>query len=653
MSSAPYGTWKSPISAGNITKASVRLTDVVVDSAAGKVYHLETRPSEGGRSVLVDSESGKDVAGKPWNVRTGVHEYGGAPAVVHAGVAYFSNVVDGRVYKVECHGGEPVPVTPESKVYRYADIDIHPVHSHLLVAILEDHTDKSSPSSVSNKLCTIDTKAQSVSILVSGADFYASPKFSPDGSRVVWEQWSLPHMPWQSSELHIADFSVDSLQVANSIRFAGEGAENSVTYPSWATASTVLFTSDKSAYQNPWKYDLGSGKATPILPAPLDEDFGDPAWTLGRSPYAILENGTKVVFSAFRDGRAVLYIIDCATGSRTQVTNPYVGIQAMRRVEKHKVAFIGERVDSPPELVICSIADDSAVDFSVVTSSSSSGPAFPKSLYSIAQPMTLTAAPDNHPVHVVYYPPTNPDYIGSSISGEQPPCVVHAHGGPTSLAGQALEMTMQYYTSRGYVWLSVNFGGSSGYGRAYIERLANNWGIVDIEDCIQAVKILSQAPCSLIDPKRTVIRGGSSGGYTALGVVSMGSDLTTFAAATSSYGISDLRRLLEDTHKFEAGYPLGLLGGDISVIPEVYRDRSPVTHADKIVAPLLILQGETDRVVPKEQAEVIYESIKRRGGVVEYKLYPDEGHGFRKEETLIDALEREIAFYERVLKIKS
>ncbi|KAF7315663.1 Peptidase-S9 domain-containing protein [Mycena indigotica] len=644
MSSAPYGTWTSPISAANLAKASVRLGDVVVDSVAGKVYHIESRPSEGGRCVLVDSDASKDVVGKDLNVRTGVHEYGGAAAVVSAGVAYFSNIIDGRVYKVKNGDSNAIAVTPESTIYRYADFDIHPTNSDIIVSILEDHTDSTTPASVLNKLCIINTKTQAVSILVTGADFYASPRFSPDGSRVVWQQWSLPYMPWQSAEIHLADFSVDTCQVTNSKRIAGDGANNSVTYPAWATASTLLFTSDVSGYQNPWKYDVKTHKATALLSSPIPEDFGQPGWMLGQSPFAVIDNGAQALFSAFRGGRAILYLIDCLTGSHSELANPYVGIQAIHAVDKQSVTFIGERVDSPPELVICSI---NPLKFSVVSPTSVSAPSFPKALYSVAQPITLKAGPDLHPVHVVYFPPTNPDYVGTSISDERPPCVVYAHGGPTSFAGHALDMTTQYYTSRGWAWLNVNFGGSSGYGRGYIERLATNWGIVDIEDCIQAAKILSQPPYSLIDPKRTIIRGGSSGGFTALGAISMGSDLTTFAAATSSYGISDLRKLLEDTHKFESGYPLGLLGGDNKQVPEVYKGRSPVTHADKIVAPLLILQGEIDRVVPKEQAEIISKSIEQRGGVVEYKLYPGEGHGFRKEETIIDALERELAFYDK------
>ncbi|KAJ6510522.1 Alpha/Beta hydrolase protein [Mycena sanguinolenta] len=652
MSLSPYGTWKSPITARNITQGSVKLTDVVVDRATNKTYHVESRPSESGRSVLVESHSGRDIVGKQWNVRTGVHEYGGAPAIVHAGVAYFSHFTDGRVYAVNVEqGSEPRAITPENKVLRFANFDVHPRHSHLLVSILEDHSDSSSPISVVNTLCIINTKSQTVMPLVSGADFYASPKFSPDGTRVVWQQWFLPDMPWQGAEILVADVLVDKdqLEIRNTVHIAGQKTTHSVSHPTWATNSTIIFTSDKSGYQNPWKYEL---EANPIFSEPINQDFGEPAWLLGRPPFAILDDGKRAVFSAFQDGRSVLYLVDLENGTRQRIDSPYVWIQSMQCAGADKVVLLGDRVDVGPQLVVCAVNPNSSAHFTSLSKPSTS-PGFPSSMISVGQPMTLKAAPDGRPVHIVYYPPTNPEYSGSSIPGEKPPCVLLAHGGPTGLTGQGLNMMTQYYSSRGWAWLDVNFGGSSGYGREYIERLAGHWGIVDVEDCIQAAKIISHAGYDLVDPKRICIRGGSSGGYTALGAVSMGSDLTTFAAATSCYGISDLRLLMDDTHKFESGYGHRLMGGTYAEIPEVYKDRSPVTHADSIVSPLLILQGDIDRVVPKEQAEVIFESIQRRGGIVEYKLYPGEGHGWRKEENMVDALERELAFYESMLKIKA
>ncbi|KAF8147783.1 hypothetical protein K438DRAFT_1910525 [Mycena galopus ATCC 62051] len=582
MSSSPYGTWKSSITAQNITQGSVKLTDVVVDRVTSTVYHVESRPSEGGRGVLVESRSGRDLVGKPWNVRTGVHEYG---------VAYFSHFIDGRVYAVDvAEGNEPRAVTPESKVLRFANFDVHPKHPHLLVSILEDHSDSSSPTSVVNTLCIINTKSQSLAPLVSGADFYASAKFSPDGTRIVWQQWFLPDMPWQGAEILVADVLVetDKLEIRNTLRIAGQKTTHSVSYPFWATDATLVFTSDQSGYQNPWKYDL---EASPVFSEPLNQDFGEPAWVLGRFPYAIIEDGRRALFSAFQDGRSVLHMVDIANGTRRLIDNSYVGIHSMQAASKDKVVFIGERVDAAPELVLC--------------------------LISVAQPMTLKAGPDDHPVHILYYPPLMLNILARVLrrkTSMRAICPRRSHKLHRTCVGY--DDPVLYLP--GWAWVSA-------YGRAYIERLAGKWGIVDIEDCIQAAKIISHAPYSLVDPKRIVIRGGSAGGFTALGAVSM----------------------------VRIGLWSWLMGGTNAEIPEVYKERSPVTHADSIVSPLLILQGDLDRVVPKEQAEGAYfESIQRRGGKVEYKLYPGEGHGWRKEENMIDALERELAFYEAMLMIK-
>ncbi|KAJ6632595.1 alpha/beta-hydrolase [Mycena sp. CBHHK59/15] len=656
MRAAPYGTWVSPMTAENITKDSVKRTDILVDAITSVVYHLESRPSEGGRCVLVESHTGRDLVGRNWNVRTAVMEYGGAPAVVHGGVAYFSNFEDGRVYAVDVkEGSEPHAVTPESKVHRFADMHVHPKLPHFLVSILEDHSDATAPTSVVNTLCIINTTAQTVKPLASVADFYASPRFSPDGTHIVWQQWYLPDMPWQGAEILVADVLVeqDTLLIQNATHVAGQKTTNSVSYPGWATNNTLLFTSDQSGYQNPWKYDVEQARAEPVFSVAVGQDFGEPAWGLGRSPFVVLDgDGEWVLFAAYKDGRNVLYVVNTKDGVRRLLDCPYVGVLRLRAFGTGKAVFIGEKVDAKPELVICTvpISSDSPAIFTPMVESS--GMDFPSSLISVPQPMTLKAGPDGRSIHVIYFPPSNPEYSGSSIEGEKPPCMLYAHGGPTYFAGHGLDMMTQYYTSRGWAWLNVNFGGSSGYGRAYIERLAGRWGVVDIEDCIQAAKIISHAPYNLVDPKRIVIRGTSSGGFTALGAVSMGSDLTTFAAATTGYGISDLRMLMDDTHKFESGYGHGLLGGTSAQIPEVYKERSPVTHADSIVCPLLILQGEIDRVVPKEQAEAIFESIQRRGGIVEYKLYPGEGHGWRQEENMRDALERELSFYETMLKIQ-
>ncbi|KAJ8469953.1 hypothetical protein ONZ45_g16717 [Pleurotus djamor] len=664
MTSAPYGTWSSPITADAILEGSKPVAELIVDPTFNTIYHVESRPSEGGRSFLVRSETGEDiVVGTDFNVRTGVHEYGGAAAIVYDGIAYFSNYTDARVYMVSAVGpvpSSPEAVTPDSnKLHRYADFSVHPIQLNLLVSIKEDHTndpDGETPANVVNTLCVIDAAAKTVSPLVSGADFYSNPRFSPDGTRIVWLQWFHPDMPWDGSELMHADISISNgqIELSNITKIAGKPKDISVAFPSWISNDTLLFTSDESGYQNLYKYQ--NGTASPVLSKPIAEDFSQPAWPLGWSPFAPLDlEGKLILCTAWRGGRTIFYLVDVESGSAPlEIAAPFVAIDIMRNT-----------IPGTPQVVFYSptLKDSGGITLITLTSSVSPGdstftavgpPAkasgFPDSIISEATPYSI--GPEDHPVHVVYYAPKNPDYSGSSIPGEKPPCVVNIHGGPTALESQGLNMKKQYYTSRGWAWLDVNHGGSSGYGRLYIERLARKCGIVDVEDSIQAIQLLSRDPYNLIDEKRSAIRGGSSGGYTTLAVMSISADPVAFAAGTSSYGISNLIKLEEHPHKFESHYLEKLVGGTSQENPELFHARSPLFHADKIVSPLLILQGADDRVVPPEQAEAIVKEIQNHGGVVEYKLYEGEGHGWRKEETIKDALEREISFYERMFKLK-
>ncbi|PPQ78775.1 hypothetical protein CVT25_010648 [Psilocybe cyanescens] len=657
---APYGTWNSPITAEGITKGANSIAEIFVDRVTSEVYHLETRPSEKGRNVLVHTSSNRDIVGPGWNVRTGVHEYGGAPAIVHDGVAYFSHFVDGRVYRVEVkEGSEPEPITPNNKPYRYASLEQHPTHPELLVSILEDHTNDT-PSEVVTTLVVINSATKTIEPLISGADFYALAKFSPDGDKLAWIQWFHPDMPWEGGELHVADvvFSDDkTLSIKNSKRVAGERKRISASYPAWANNDTLIFTSDETGYVNPWKFSRDT--TLPLFSTSIEEDFGPPLWVLNFFPYAILgERGEIALFKASKDGRDILYLFDLEKDTQPKpIPSPFVVIENLRVVsaKRKELAFTGQKTNEKTTVIQCSISSLLKSEFLQLTK-----PALPEvggsplspDIVSEPQPFTLKVPPNDEPLHVVYYPPWNPAYSGSNIEGEKPPCIVNVHGGPTGLTEQGLHWPTQYFTSRGWARLDVNYGGSSCFGRRYTERLNGKWGIVDVQDCTLAPQILAAAPYNLIDPKRLIIRGGSAGGFTVLAALSIAKDVTTFAAATSLYGISDMAKLVEFTHKFESRYLDHLIGGTLEEAPELFKERSPIYHAERIVVPLLILQGEIDMVVPKGQAEAIYESIRSRGGEVEYKLYPGEGHGWRQEANMRDALERELGFYERILKLK-
>ncbi|KAJ3872065.1 alpha/beta-hydrolase [Lentinula edodes] len=649
---APYGTWESPITAESITGNSTTRDDVIVDPVTSIIYHLESRPAEKGRCVLVESETGREIVGKDVNVRTGVHEYGSASAIVHDGIAYYSNIIDNRVYKVNVKDGSPAePITPENKAFRYACFNIHSYNPRFLVSILEDHT-VNTPSTVVNTLVIIDTQAKTVAPLVSGADFYALPKFSPDGGKLAWQHWDHPNMPWDNSQISLADVTLadSSLTLSNVTTIAKEGSNG---FLAWANRNTLCWVCDVSGFGNPWKYDVSTKKAGPIFPSPVKEEFGAAMWLFCFFPFVIVDDAGKLgVFKAYRDGRSVLYRVDIETGDREQIESPYVVVECMRSISKSKgqFGFLGTKVDHSEKVVVGTIRD--TVSFTAFTSGTiSKGPNFDPSLVSVPRGITLKAPPNDELLHVIYYPPHNPAYAGTSIEGEKPPCVVNVHGGPTGMAQQGLSWKIQYWTTRGFAWLDVNYGGSFGYGKEYINRLWHGWGAVDVEDCITASLLLAKPPHSLIDPSRIVIRGSSSGGLTVLNALCNSSDTEVYAAATSLYGVTDLVGMVKDTHKFESQYMFSLVGGS----PEdtkPFQKRSPINYVDKINRPLLILQGDIDRVVPKEQAEVVYNSIKNRGGVVEYKLYPGEGHGFRMKESQSDAFERELDFYQRALGLR-
>ncbi|EIN04429.1 alpha/beta-hydrolase [Punctularia strigosozonata HHB-11173 SS5] len=658
LKTAPYGTWQSPISAESLFVQSISFDNVLVDEVTGKIYLIESRPSEDGRSVVVDTATGTDLVGPGWNVRTGVQEYGGGPAIVYNGILYFSHFVDNRVYAVKS-GEEPKAITPDNKNHRFADFDVYPSlnGSPILVAILEDHT-KPAPADVVTSLVIIDVDTSTVSQLVSGIDFYSSPRFSPDGTRLAWQQWSHPDMPWEGSEIFVADVHIQSgsaspVTLDTPIHVAGKKGEISAAYPTWTKHNTLFFTSDEGRlrFQNPWAYASGTAKA--LLKEPLDQDFGQPQWFLGWQFGAALDDAGKFfLFSASKEGRDVLQLVDASTGTSKEIDGPYAEVVSLRRAGTNKVAVVGQSINAPTFLGL--VTFDEGLNPSFVTiRSTSSGEELSEGLLAKPQPITLNI-PGNELCHVIYYAPTNPDYSGTSIEGEKPPCVVGVHGGPTFRTGQGLDKAKQFWTSRGWGWLDVNYGGSSGYGRDYIDRLKGQWGVVDVADCVVAVQLLSLAPYSLIDPRRLAIRGGSAGGYTVLQALTHPDPewAKVWAAGTSMYGISDLRGLVSDTHKFESQYMYKLMGGTLEEIPEVYEERSPVEHADRIVAPLLILQGLLDAVVPPAQANVIVQSIEDRHGQVKYVPFEGEGHGWRKAETKVAALNDELAWYQDVLGLK-
>ncbi|KAJ6620460.1 alpha beta-hydrolase [Mycena sp. CBHHK59/15] len=660
---APYGTWKSPISSLMIAKMSVSIEDVVVDPVTSAIYYVEKRPEEGGRNVIVGLADGLDLFGRDWDARTTVHEYGGAPVVARDNIVLFSNLSDGQVYKVDLVRRSPPAKITASDNARFADFAIHPHAPNLVVCILEDHTNPA-PEDVVNTLVLLDTNSsEDPMTLISGSDFYASPRFNADGTLLAWTQWAHPDMPWDGEQVFVAavDIMDGRLRMATHrlprSHVAGQLSTISAVQPTWFNSNTLMFCCDISGYHNPWVATINAEPETAytvdpraVLLDPMTLDFADPSWWLGGSNLAVLDD-TNTLFAASKDGRTVLYIV-CEDGNRSEIFCPFVHIVRLRRVAHRKVVFLGSQIDKGPALILCSLADSGNLFTPTYTTlgekTASLDPQPFDSLISHPVPMSLLVPGDNPPellpVYLVYYPPKNPLYKG--LADEKPPAVINVHGGPTSLERQNLNLEKQFFTSRGWFWIDVNYTGSSNYGRRYADRLKGNWGVSDVHDCVQTVLQLSSA--GLIDRERVVIRGGSAGGYTTLVALSQ-SDV--FAAGASSYGVSDLRKLTELTHKFQSWYVQTLVGGTFKKIPEVYHARSPVFHAHEIKAPLLILQGSVDPIVPPNQAEDMIKVIREHSGPVEYVVFEGESHGWRKAENIAKALDVEIDFYERALNL--
>ncbi|KAG8892289.1 hypothetical protein FRB99_002818, partial [Tulasnella sp. 403] len=646
-SNAPFGTWKSPIMADLITQKTISISGIQVDPVSGTIYHAESRPSEAGRTALVNSKLGQEILQKEYNVRSSVHEYGGTAFTVRGNVV-FTDFNTKRLYVITSDGTTKA-VSPENHNHRFADFDIHPIDTHWIATVLEDHT-KPAPCDVVNSIALVNTETQAVTTIASGADFYSTPRFSPDGKHISWIQWYHPNMPWEGSLLYLADFNGG--EVTNVKNIAGKRDDESINQAFWVTPETLVYLTDVSGFYNPWKHDVPSQSSAPILKQPVPLEYADPAWFLGASRWAAMDSNTLIV-SPTDNGVASVSLIDIATGKRSPIVTPYVSISFLRSINDREAVLVGVTDDTPAALIHLTLpasastlaqAGESITPGLQVLKETSSLPSTISSAYfPTHQALALSIPPSGEPLHVLYFPPTNPEYAGGE-GNELPPCVVNIHGGPTARAVPGLSWLSTYFTSRGWAWVDVNYGGSSGFGKKYRDRLRGNWGIVDVEDSVAAVEQLGAR--GLVDPKRAAIRGGSAGGYTVLAAIVTHPD--AFGAATSSYGISDLAGLAAETHKFESRYLERLIGGTLEEIPEVYKERSPLFHANKIKSPLLILQGAEDKVVPPSQAEAIVQEVKANNGTVEYVIFEGEGHGWRMAQNIKLALEKEEAFYRDV-----
>ena len=613
----PYGAWRSPVSAASLAEGAIGLGDLRV--ADGRLYWLETRPAEGGRQVVMTLADGvRQLTPEGFNARTRVHEYGGAPFVVAPDGLWFSHFRDQRLYR-QAGEGAPEPMSPEG--YRYADAV--PAPGGGLIAVREDHTD---PAKVRNAVVRLAGRpGDAGEVLFEASDFVAYPRVSPDGRRLAWIAWDFPAMPWDATRLYVADLGASGL--VNTRQVAG-GPEISVVEPRWAADGTLVWLSDESGFWN--LYDDRGGAPRAILPRAAE--FGGPLWSLGASHYALV--GGRIVAAARESGREILLLIDPVAGTAEPIVTPFTSLGSIHALDETRIAAIGYSPTQTAALVMIDIATGAC---EVARRPSPAG--LPADDISPAEPISFPSA-GGRTAHALFYRPANAAF--HAPIGERPPLIVQAHGGPTASASGALSLGIQYWTSRGFAVVDVDYGGSSGYGRTYRKLLDGQWGVVDVEDVIAAARYLAEA--GRVDPARIAIHGGSAGGFTVLAALSQ-SDV--FSAGGDFYGVADLEALARDTHKFESRYLDGLIGP----WPEakaLYDARSPINHLDRFATPLLILQGAEDPIVPPNQAHMIRDALQARGVPVACIEFEGEGHGFRRAENIIRAKEAELYFYGQV-----
>lgn len=619
---APHGSWKSSISAELIAGTGITAFDPRMDG--GSLFWLESRPAEGGRVVLMQSVAGapaKEISPADMNIRTRVHEYGGAPYTVGNGKIFAVNFSDQHLYEISTGG--TASLVSGQKGARYADIQIDAQHDRL-VCIRESHGAEGEPA---NSIVSISLQApHAQTVLADGHDFFAFPRISPDGSKLAFIAWDHPNMPWDDVQLYVAD--LDGQGLPSNITHLNEGIDESVLDLQWSEQGELFFIADRSGWWNPYRHD---GTSTTQLIS-MDAEFAGPLWSLGQRNYGFLNENTAL-FAHGGDGKAALTLLDLATGNSRPIPTDCATIGNLVCAEGAAV-FEAGFTDDTPALMRFDLATES---LSMVARASS----LPVSKNTISAPQTIEfPTSGDKTAHAYFYPPHNPEF--EAPASDKPPLIVKIHGGPTGQSSSSLQLAIQFWTSRGFAFVDINYGGSSGYGRAYRKRLTDKWGVVDLEDTLNCVRYLARE--GLIDPDKAAIRGGSAGGYTTLAALAF-SDV--FKAGANYYGVSDLEALAKDTHKFEARYLDGLIG-PYPEAKQTYMERSPIHHLDGFDQPLIVFQGSEDKVVPPNQSEMIVDVLKKKGVPVAYLLFEGEQHGFRRAENIIRSLEAELYFYGRI-----
>jgi dipeptidyl aminopeptidase/acylaminoacyl peptidase len=575
-----------------------------------------------------------EITPKGFNVRTRVHEYGGGAWLVESGAVYFSNFFDGRLYRQIPGKSAPQALTPppakRERGWRFADGEIDRRRNRW-IGVREDHTCEGEPA---NTIVAVDTRnpgAEPGDVLVAGHDFFGSPRISPDASRLIWLAWDHPNMPWNGTGLYLAEMD-EAGAIGNSRMIAG-GPEESIFQPEWSPdGKKVVFVSDRSGWWNLYAFDLDASAVQPLMP--MQAEFGVPQWLLGNATYAFA-GLDRIVCAYSSSGLGRLAVLDLAARELEPIAIPFTEFGSVR-ASGDQVVFRGGAPEHPASIVAVDLGSRAHRVLKRSTDILDRGQAPIRPFLTRVETIEFPTSGERT-AFGLFYPPRNPDY--APAAGERPPLLVKCHGGPTSAASSTLNLGVQYWTSRGIAVLDVNYGGSTGFGRAYRNRLHLSWGIVDVDDCVAGARFLAER--GLVDGGRCVISGGSAGGYTTLAALAF---RDFFQGGASYYGVSDAAALARDTHKFESRY-LDWLIGPYPEEEARYRERSPLYHAERLAKPVIFFQGEEDAIVPPNQAEVMVEALRRKGNAVGYFLFAGEQHGFRSAATIQRCLDAELYFY--------